>query len=208
MALITSTTEGRTPAAGQTTYDLASGYGVSNKYTVSGEGSGDTAAIVFPGLLIGRDTTLSTYTVANSLNQITSPTILNILGAVGYNTFAQSTSPAIGTSYGDMEAVGIIPAGAMFNLINDGPGFVWLWCGSTIPTGANGALYAYAGEKFTDNAGNVIYSGTIVSAAWLASNSGALVIALAGYVSLNPEFNGQVFGYGKLAPFALKFINR
>ena len=36
------------------------------------------------------------------------------------NTFAQSTSPAIGTSYQDMADVGTIPFGEMFNLVNNG----------------------------------------------------------------------------------------
>lgn len=209
MALITSTTEGLTPAAGQTTYDLSSGYGVSNKYTISGLGTGDTAVVAFPGLLIGRDMTLTTYTVANSLNQITTPTIHNILGAIGYNSFAQSTSPAIGTSYTNMLTIGNIPAGELFNLVNNGPGFVWLWCGSTIPAGATGALYVYSGPTFTDTTSNVIYPGTIVSQAWITANTITTTgIALLGSVSLNPVYNGQTFGYGQLAPFALTFINR
>lgn len=204
--VITSTTDGREYAAGQMTWDTTAGFGVTQKYFSA------TSSTMFAGLFVGRTHTTDNYTIAQSLDQITSPTIANVIGLLGYFSYGQSVVPAIGTPYIDMP---LFPAGIILNICNISPGMAQAWCGSALPT--TDAIFIYAGATInSDTLGNKVITGSIVSQTWVTANTTMVddllaaptTVACAGFITKNPEYNGQVFAYGTLVPVSFNLYGR
>ncbi len=196
------------PIPGQYSRDNLAGVGITEKYTVA-----TGANNVSSGFFVGRQlNSNATYTVVNSLDNITSPTIANILGVIAINNWATLPTgmPRIGGTYEQWATLATYGAGEVPNIANNIPGYIWVWSGATITPGDD--LYVYAGPYIPeDDDGNAIYTGTLVPLSWVTANTAtATSIDVSSNVKLNPQFNIlTTYGdYGTLVQVAINFNNR
>lgn len=178
---------------GSYTYDIGDPK-LSQKYLCAPPTSTPTPATIFPGLFIGRDQTNANWINAQSLDQITTPTIHNIIGICAYQAFGELTPPGYAAPYGQMP---LLVAGQQMTVLHEIAGFAWVWAGVAIDGTAPLGI-----ASVSTTGGSAIYAGSLV----LASTTSA--IACAGVVSISPQGNGATYARGQLVPVSFSFYNR
>ena len=190
--VINSVTDGLSVYPGQTSANFVGGaFSNTQKYLAA------TGSTIFPGLLVGRIENAANYLNAVSLDQITSPTIANIIGGVSSSTFNE-TPPYLTAGYGNLAPYA---AGTRLNIFNEISGFIYIFAGALL----DGTTALGVATTTTGSGNTLIYAGSLVPAG--ATGIGP-VVALVGYAAINGQSNGATYARGSLVPVSLSFYNR
>lgn len=86
-----------------------------------------TGATLFPGLFAGIVTDATNATQVTSIDQVSTPTVANVVGVVARQKVAQGGL----VTYANI-AANALPVGYVMDLLQVATGYVWVWVGSAI----------------------------------------------------------------------------
>jgi hypothetical protein len=150
-------------------------------------------AVLFPGLFAGRQGT--DFTTVTSIDQLTTPTVENIVGVVARQKAAYG---GLAVGYQSIPA-NALPAGKLIDLLTRQEGYVYVWAGTALTDPTK----VYIATTTTGTGSTLVLAGSLVSAA----TSGALDISA---ISTFSALSAGAFSYnpGDLVPVCIADLNR